>query len=259
MGAVQRSWFHLIGAILVLSTGFPEPAEALFVSRPVDATLTIAIPGVEPFNLTSAGHVSVEVGTGSIAVPAALVTLPSATIVPVTTTTAIASVTATHLANQAGTFSWGGANLSGELCPPAADSACVGGTGFGGQLALSGTVAVHIIPDIVVIPIDLDNARIGQGGAVSTPLSFDAAPWTTGAGQVRTASGTFLLSGTNDLGSVPNQLTLVTPTYVSAVGFIAPVFLELTLEFEAPVVPEPSTGTLLAAGCAAALGLRRRR
>jgi hypothetical protein len=108
---------------------------------------------------------------------------------------------------------------------------------------------VHIIPSIVVIPVDLNANLVGVGGSATAPFTVDAAPWSSGSAEVRTASGTFQLSGSL------NPLTLVTPVYISALGNVMPVFL--TLDFPT-LVPEPSTGLLMvSAGIAGLLTTRR--
>lgn len=250
---------RLVGALLVLSFSFATPAWSIVVSAPVNATLSIIIPGSDPFNLAGSGNVSVDTDSGAISVPQGLVTVSSPLTVPVTTTTAIDSIAGTQLSNHAGTFWTGGANVPGELCPPGPDSACVAGSGFGGTMAMSGMINVHVIADILVIPLDLGLGGVGVGGSTTTTgFTFDAAPWTTGVAGVQTASGTFLMSGTNNLGSLSGQITLVTPIFLEALGVVTPVFGALTLDFA--TVPEPSSGLLFAvAGFAGLFVLRRRR
>jgi hypothetical protein len=234
------------------------PPAAAMTLVPAEAVMTFRIPGIDPVSLPGSGTVSVDTATGTVSVPSGLISLPSPVVIPVTTTTAIASISAATLANQAGTFSFGGGSVPGEICPPAANSACVGGDLYGGQMGLFGTINIAIIPNIVVIPFDLDALGVGVGGSASPTITADAAPWTAGTAQVRSAYGTFLLSGSTYTGSQPGVLTLVTPTYISALGNLLPVFVSLSLEFEIPV-PEPTTGLLLlAAGVAGALAARRR-
>jgi hypothetical protein len=237
---------------LAVTLGWSVAAQAALWD--VEATLEIQItPGLPTVTATGVGQVDLTAGT--LALPASLVTLSSATF-PVTATTAIDSLQVSGLANQAATFSIGGvtAHAPGEICAvPPASEACVSGGGLGGLMGLTGIVNVVVIPGVVVLPIDLNALGVGQGGAFTTGYYADAAPWTTGTGRMGlvTTGGTTTVSsvGSNGAGS----LTLVTPTFVSACGNILPVMTRFTLTS----IPEPGALALLAAG-GLALGLLRR-
>jgi hypothetical protein len=120
---------------------------------------------------------------------------------------------------------------------------------------LNGVLNVHIVENVVVLPIDLDVLHVGQGGSGSSPFTFNAAPWTTRRAWVNPGSysgtATFI-SGTN----TGTSLTLVTTTFVQACGNVLPVFS--TLEFTG--IPEPGMLALLAVGVAGlvATGATRR-
>jgi hypothetical protein len=161
-----------------------------------------------------------------------------------------------------------------------------GGANLGGQMGLSGTLNVVVAPALVSIPLPLAAAGVGVGGLTQTPKSpsgfwIDAAPWTQGVGKVAfTTTSTFTvmttlmgvpvtITSTNSWvtvarttgggGSVgtanSGSITLVTPTHVTALGNILPVFSRLEIHF----VPEPSTALLLASGPVGIAATRRRR
>ena len=222
---------------------------------PTGIILGVSIQGLAP--ITLAGVTTVSVTGSTLSIGAGAITLPAPLVVPVTGTTAINSLTAVKLSNLAGTFSAGGvtAQAPGELCGggPAAGTACNVGGGVGGTMGLTGTIAVHVIPNIVVIPVNLNAALLGQGGATNQPFTFDAAAWTTRTGLVNTGNNTVGLTGS------VGPLTLVTPTFVLALGNLLPIFGTLTLTNSGGPLPEPGGLVLILAGIAGIALLRGRR
>lgn len=255
--------------IVILFTLFAAaPAKAMPVPRPVSLSLEMATASGTPhLPLVNFGPITVDVDetAGTIAfTPGVLGVLPVLTPPPIQT----GAVTATAVSYGAANLALGAAVPSGELCATSTGNACVEGGGLGGTLALGGNAGIHVIPSILVIPIDLGVAGAGVGGATlaTNGFAFDAAPWTLGTARVSTSGGTFSRAGA--LG--PNDLTLVTPIYVEAFGTEMPIFAELTISFldgggvPAFVVPEPgivgfATATLLAAAMARTRERRRRR
>jgi hypothetical protein len=222
----------------------------------VQATLELQLTGFPAVTATGSG--SVDLTGGVLSVPASLVTLSSATI-PVTSTTAIDSLVASGIANQAGTFQVGGATTQapGEVCgAPLSGEACVAGGGLGGLMGLSGALNVVVIPSLVIFPFDLDAARVGRGGSAGTTVGYiaDGAPWTTGTARVGvyTASGAPGALSTAG-GSGPGSLTLVTTTFISACGNTLPLVGRFTLTS----VPEPAMLALVVLGAAGLWSLRR--
>ncbi len=218
------------------------------------ATLRIAIQGLAPITLFGSGTVSV---TGSqVVVPAGLVAQVGTLIIPVCGTTAVSSIVATGIGNLAGTFSPGGvtAQAPGELCGsgPAVGRACNVGGGIGGVMGLTGVVAVHVVPHVVVIPVDLNEVLLGQGGSATLPFSIDAAAWTTGQGRINTGVGVVGSQGAR----VP--FSLVTPTFVSALGNVLPIFAFFQIGDSLPI-PEPGAAAALAIGITGLTLLVRRR
>jgi len=238
------------GSLLVGGAAQAAPTATTYV-------FGLSIEGLAPITIGGSGTVSV--GASTTIIPAGFVNLGAAITIPVSATTAIAQIKATKLSNLTGTFSAGGAGGLGETCPAAAGEACVANTGVGGQMALTGTVFVSVIPDVVVIPVNLNGALIGQGGSTNAPFTIDAAPWTTGVASVNTGVNAAVISGTNS-NTTGGPLTLVTPTFVLALGNLLPIFTTLTLGqgSHAPV-PEPGSLLLIGAGFAGLALLGRRR
>jgi len=244
--------FLAAGALLVSGTAQAAPVATT-------ASLSVAIQGLAPIALFGGGSVSVS-GT-TVIVPAGLISQVGSLTIAVTGTTAVNSLIATGIGNLGATFSMGGvtAQAAGEVCPgggPAAQDACNVGGGVGGVMALTGVIAVHVIPHVVVIPVSLNGALIGQGGSTNAPFTIDAAAWTTGSGLVNTGNAIESLSGSS------SPLALVTPTFVLALGNLLPIFSVLIMDNVSlvGVVPEPGSLLLIGAGIAglALLGSRRK-
>ena len=263
----------LAAAALVVATS----ASAAPVVRPANFIISIAIQGLAPITLTGSGNATVDSATSGIALAAAAISLTADVVVPVTATTVVKQVTAKKgIANKAGTFreflaSSGGVTtqLPGELCGGGGKGpgkACNEGGGLGGKMGITGTVNVSVIPGVVVIPVNLNAAKIGQGGATNAPFTIDAAGWSTGDGVVQLPNGVLITQAGATGG---NTITLVTPTFVSALGNLLPIFTSLTITFTdglglpafvtSPHVPEPGTLLLLGSGIAGLLLLGRRR
>ncbi len=248
----MRKLFAILGVLALAG-----PAHAGLVAGPIN--LTVAIQGLAPITINSSGTVSVTNHT--IIIAAGAVGLPAPVVIPVTATSAINSITATQISNQSGTFSLGGITnqLPSEICPTAipANSACNAGGNIGGVMGLSGIINVHVIPNVVVIPVNLNDARLGQGGFTPAPFTFDAAGWTVGqafvnSGNIVTTTGVYTSSVTG--------VTLVTPVFVSALGNLLPLFASLELvNVHISSVPEPGSLLLIGAGVAGLALLGRRR
>ncbi|NNL67582.1 MAG: hypothetical protein HKP30_15135 [Myxococcales bacterium] len=224
------------------------PASAVPILHDANMTLSIEIVGVGTYTRTAAGQVTVDDMAGTVALAAGAFSATGVVAIPVTATTSIGSLTAGTLSNQAGAFFLGGAT---DLCPPSPGEACVDGTGLGGAMGLSGTLNVHILTSIVVIPIGLDSG-FGLGGTIDTGATGDAASWTTGVGRILTsiASAAWTTTGS----ATANSFNFVSPAAVYAVGNSLPVLLR----FEIALVPEPGAALLLTMiGCAGLLALRR--
>jgi len=289
-------------ALLALIGG-ATTAGAAPVDRSADLTLTIEIQAVGTVPVTGTNvMVTVDEEADTLQIPALGVMLgltpDNALVIPITGTTALASLTATTINNQAATFSIGGAGVgvpeTETPCPAAGFGvACVNQTGVGGVMALGGTVNAVVFQGIT-LGLGLDAGRIGQGGVATVPntvagFRFDAAAWTLKTGSARFQETTVFQTTMNmqfttpvrnttvtqtvtetAMGSVDgpgSRLTLVTPTFVNALGNALPVFNRFTIAFTdgeglPDFVPEPGGVASLLAG-AGGLGLvalwRRRR
>jgi len=280
---MRQSWGFIVAAALVVAGA----ANAAPVQKTVRETLSIEILDVGTLAITGAGTVTVDTVVGTLVMPDQIVSLTTSVFIPVTTTTAVKSLTAKPgLGKAAGTWSIGRVTSTtpAEICPATIGlgTACVDGGGLGGGVQLIGTVSVNL--GAIKLPIKLGAAGVGSGGAYTTPdgaFKFENAPWTTGTGRVGVTSTTtqtvFLFGstlmatntftviattmGTGSLTDLAGtgQLTLVSPTFVDALNGTAllPVFVKNTFE----VVPEPGAILFVASGVGglALLGRRRRR
>jgi len=251
-----------VGALL-LGTGTASAA-------PVNttATLAIQIQNVGALPVTGSGEVSVT-GT-TVTVPANLVQQGDPIVIPVTSITAVQSLTATGIANLAGTFRMGGvtSQAPAETCPAtlALGVACNTGGNVGGVMALTGFINIRV-NEFVNVAVNLNTAGIGQGGTFTTPqesISGDNAVWSTGVGKVGATTTTtitaFVLGGqvtnTNTFTTTftsqgqANPFQVVTPTFVNAFGGLAQIPLFSTLTLDSVTVPQPDTLLLLASGIA---------
>jgi len=268
---------RLLGLLVGVALGAaPGLAQAALVPHSASLTLVIAIQNVGTVAVPGTAVVTVDTVTGGVSVPALAVSLPSTLNFPVTTTTAVVSVIAkAGIDNGAGSFFPGNvtANTPAEICPAGATPrACIVGGGVNGRMALSGTVSVRL-PGNVVLPIPLGAALIGVGGTTMVPPStggffFENGVWTTGQARMsfissntntvfaigltvmttQTTSQALVSNGSNNgaLTTGSGQITLVTPTYVSALGNQLPIFATFTIHVLG--VPEPGTLLLLGAG-----------
>jgi len=239
-------------AFALLLAADPTAAAPIAVS----ASLRIEIGGLAPVYATGSGIIDVSGGVYTI--PAGLVSLGNATI-PVTASTAVNSLIASGIANLSATFAPGGvtSQVPGEVClVPAVGRACVAGGGIGGVMPVTGLIGIHVIPHIVVIPVDVGAFALGEGGSTNAPFTFDGAPWTTGVARVG-LGGFPTVFTTATTGSVAGgSLTLVSAAFVAACGNLLPITASFTLT---PLVPEPGALALIAIGAAGLLALALRR
>ncbi len=244
------SWFFgIVAAWSLLVSGVVQAAPVA-----TNIIFTLTIQGLSPISFSEVGTVSVSGSTVSIA--AGTVSLPAPVVVPVTSTTAINSIAAMTISNQAGTFSAGGVTVHapGEVCGGgvAPGIACNTGGGVGGAMGLDGFVNVFT-PVIVPIPVDLNAAQLGQGGATASPFTIDAAVFSTGVGAVNSGTNIVTLAGAS------GPLTLVSPTFVSVLGNQFPIFTTITFTNVSLPVPEPGSLLAMATGFAGLLLLASRR
>jgi len=244
---------------LTASLILAAPAAAAPVSG--NFTLSISILGTGLPTVTVGGAGTIDVTGGIVTVPFGLV-FGSGLVVPATATTSIDSVSVLHLTNLTGTFSIGGitAQAPGEVCPggfapagPLGGLACNVGGSLGGLMGLTGSIAVNVIPGIVVVPLQF-GGNLGLGGATNVPYSFDAAGWTTGIGLVNTGPATLSAQGTNSA----NGFQLVSPLFVAACGNVLPIFASFTAS-SLSAVPEPAAWALVWFGLLGLVVVTRRR
>jgi len=259
----MRKWIGLFAAGLLLAAG---AANAAPVNRPTTLNIEIAIQGLDAITIASTASIAVDETASSIAIPAGAIALTAKVVIPVTATTAVASLSAKTISNLAGTISpSGAAGITGEAaCPPATTGlACVQQTGVGGAMGFTGSLNVAVVPMVVVIPVNLNNARLGQGGATSSPFTIDAAPWTTKTGSVNVGGTPYAtLQGTVSVSA--SRFTLVSPSFVSALGNILPLFGTLQVAFTdgnglPAFMPEPTAMLGIGAALGALALLTRRR
>ncbi len=293
---MKKRLLMLLASGLVLASA----ANATPVARSASITLTVKIqslPGIVITGnaTTGTGGLTVDTATGSMVLAAGVIAQTAPITIPVTATTSFASLRATGVDNLTGLFSIGGglvtATIPTEIAcpsasPPALGIACIGASGLGGQMSLSGTIFPVVVPMLATVPIPLNALGIGHGGFVRIPNTpagflFDAAPWTQGVAKIGltatskttwmgslmgipltvtyTMSWATVASATGAGGTVgtPNSgtITLVSPVYVSALGNVLPTFATLQIHF----IPEPGTFLLLGAGLGGIALLRRRR
>jgi hypothetical protein len=242
-------------ATLFLAT----PASA----APMSGTATFSITiGSGPYAfpaLTVGAPGLIDITAGVVSLPAGLVTQTGGLLIPVTSSSAVDSVSLVGFANLSGLFSVGGvtAQAPGEVCPggmAASEVACNVGGAVGGIMGLTGTINVNVIPNIVVIPIKLSDTHIGEGGAFNAPFSFDAAAWTTGTGLLNTGVNTAAISGFG----TSSGFQLVSPLFVAACGNLLPIFTTFSIT-GLTAVPEPAIWISVWLGLAGIVALTRKR
>jgi len=231
----------LIVAVALLPVASPAAA------APVSGNASLSIRIGDWLTIQVSGTGTVDVTGSTVTVPAGLVDQGGLVSVPVTGTTAIQQISYTRVGNLTGTFSLGGITrqLPDEVCTSAAPgSACNEGGQIGGAMSITGTYWVRVLPGLP-IPLNLNQAGIGQGGTVTKAFTYDNAGFTTGRAFLATGNAT---AGTRQLtmtgGLTPDgRLSLVSPTFLSALGNMLPVTTTLTIP-----VPEPGTFLLLGGG-----------
>ena len=250
----MRKLFAILAAGSLLVGGAASAAPVV-----TGYTLSITIVGLGPISL--AGTATVDVSGSTVKIAAGELTLATPVVIPVTATTAIAELTAMVVSNQAGTFSIGGAT---ETCggPAGNGVACVVGGGVGGIMGFNGAINVWALgpaPVGLKVPVGLDDSLLGQGGTptgltvLGQPLRIDAGQWTTLQGKIGTTTGTSTTTGS------ASPLTLVSPSYVAALGNVLPLITRLTLTNVSLSVPEPGSLLLIGSGIAGLALLGRRR
>jgi hypothetical protein len=292
----------LVLILLASALAFAGVANAAPVARSADVSLTVTIQGLPGIQISATGAtVTVDTAAGTLSIASAVVVQTAPIVISVTSTTAIAAVSATGLSNLAGLFSIGGGAVTTPPtevpCPATMPTGlgCVtaGASNLGGQMGLGGTVYAVVVPALVTVPVPMSQAGIGVGGFVRLPdtangFLFDAAPFTVGVAQVGfKATSTYTtpqlfhapgstsftvgtLTITNSWTSVgvstgsgtilptppvSGNISLVSPTYLSALGNLLPVWTTLSIHF----IPEPGTLLLLGAGIAGLVVVGRRR
>ena len=173
------------GLLACLLLALPASATAAPISRPAQLEFSVFMQIDQGVTLavTSTATVTVDPVAETLAIGAgALVQTEPVIIIPLSGPTAIGSLTATGIQNLTGTFQFGGvtSQAPSEICPtPLVEGeACNVGGSLGGQLGIVGTINVHIIPNIVVIPLKLGEMKIGIGGVASGNFTTDPAAWT---------------------------------------------------------------------------------
>ncbi|MBW2313573.1 MAG: thrombospondin type 3 repeat-containing protein [Deltaproteobacteria bacterium] len=212
--------FSIVATLALLL--FAPPSTAAPVVRPAEVTLTIVITvGPSEVEVTGTTQVSVDEDLRTLVFAADGFNIGTV-VVPVTGSTIISNLSINHWGFGAGTLSFNGVanQVPGEACPglnPQVGEACNAGVGFGGAFPLTGTLYVNIIPNIVVIPLNFNAARIGQGGSTNLPFIIDAAAWSTAGGAVDAGTGINEVEGPLQI----DRISLVSPTYINAIGNLA--------------------------------------
>jgi len=239
MRSVTRS--VLLAACLALAA----PAQSAPVQT--QAILTVDI-GFGSAPVTIGGFGTVDVTGSTVTVPAGLVTLGAAIVIPVTSTTSLGGDIGRHpalfeLSNLAATFSIGGVTnqLPAEVCAggPAPGEACNVGGGVGGMMGLTGRMRLADY-EIFSVPVGFGTLLIGEGGSTNVWFGeIDAAAWSTGTGLVGRSAGSQGWAGAG------SPLSLVSPVFVRLLGLEYPIVTRLTLTAVSLPVPEASVGLLI--------------
>lgn len=266
-----RGW---AGSVALVALLLPAVAHALPQTLAAEFSLGVRVPGQGVVALgTATGSVSVLDGAVSFGEPlgiaAGAVSQTAAAAVPVTSTTALASVSFQSLRNRTGLATQTLSGIAGYSCGIHAGPACIG---FGPQLSmgLSGTLNLVLLPNVIQSPVDLAAAGVGVGGsltgnALMLPLEIQAAPWVAGSAYVSTGDG----GATSWLGTITGEQTnfdtTITWSRVSSVTFVSPAYVALGdtvvplfFTFGIAFVPEPGTALLLAGAAGLWLCVRRR-
>ncbi len=264
---MRRARFAVAALLIVTGTAAHrgQVASAAPVTTPIALSLTFE--GIAPISVSGVATVDV---TGCLCfdqlhVAAGAIALGAPVTIPVTSTTAISQLRVSRLSNQSGTFSrfWTASQTAYDeacgLAGPGVGEACNDGDWIGGLMGLTGTIHVSVIPNVVVVPVNLNSLRVGQGGAATSgAFSVDAAGWSVGTGLVN--MGDRVVAGTGSWSRSVTGLTFVTPTYVSMLGVEMPTFGSLRLDnVHMFGVPEPGSVVLMAIGVAGLLLSGRQR